>query len=289
MRGDHSTPFVTEIRPTQGRFVTTLGLQELIDGRELIRFLVWRDIRVRYKQTALGMTWIVLQPALSVLIFTILFDVLLGVESAVAPYPVLLLAALLPWQYFSTALQRGSLSIVESSNLITKIYFPRLIVPIAAVCSGLVDLAVSFAVYVVLAMAYQVPPNARVLLLPLFVLLAVVTALGFSFWLAALNVRYRDVKHVVPFMVQMWMYATPVVYSVDLIAGALPPRYRWVLGLNPMTGVVQGFRWSLLDVSAVQLGVSPGLIAISSFGSLLVLLSGAFYFRATERYFADIV
>jgi lipopolysaccharide transport system permease protein len=197
---------------------------------------------VRYKQTALGVAWIALQPLLSTVVFTLIFGVLLDVPSNGAPYSLFALAALVPWQYFAGSLSRVGTSLVNSTNLITKVYFPRLIIPLSGVLSTLVDFAVGFAVLVILMVVYRVPLTPQVVWLPLFLLLAIVTALGFGLWLSALNVKYRDVNYLIPFLLQIWMYATPVVFGATLI----PEQYRWLMALNPMTGVVEGFRWCLL-------------------------------------------
>jgi lipopolysaccharide transport system permease protein len=271
------------IEPTGGW--RNLQLREIWQYRELLYFLVWRDIKVRYKQTALGVTWIVLQPLVSMLVFTVLFGILLEAPSGEAPYPLFVLAGLLPWTYFSGALNRASNSVVDSANLITKVFFPRLVTPLAAVLSGLVDFGVSFLVLGLLMLFYRTTPTPAVLLLPFFLLLAMITALGFGLWLSALNVRYRDVKQLIPFILQIWMYLTPVVYSVTLI----PEQYRWLLGLNPMTGVVEGFRWALLGGQAAEAARPGVLFAISIAISLLALISGVAYFRRTERSFADII
>jgi len=280
----HEAPApVTVIRPTRG--LTSVDLDALWRYRELLFFLVWRDIKVRYKQTALGVAWVVLQPLASMALFTLLFGVLLDAPSGEMPYPIFAYAGLLPWSYFSAALSRSSSSVVNSANLITKVYFPRLIIPLSAVLSSLLDLAVSGLVFGVLMVLYRVPVTSRILLLLALVLLALVTALGFGLWLSALNVRYRDVNYLVPFAVQIWMYLTPVVYASTLI----PERYRILLSLNPMTGVVEGFRWALLGSAAASTTLSAPLVAVSIVLAMAVLLSGLVYFRATERTFADIV
>jgi lipopolysaccharide transport system permease protein len=248
-------------------------------------FLVWRDIKVRYKQAALGVMWIVLQPVASMVVFSLLFGSLLDVPSGDVPYPIFAYAALLPWNYFSFSLTRASTSLVGNAHLITKIYFPRLLIPISGVLTGLVDFFVAFAVLFILMAIYGIAPTLQTATLPGFLLLALVTALGFSLWLSALNVRYRDVQHLVPFLVQMWMYATPVVYGSTLI----PERFRWLLALNPMTGVVEGFRWALLGGRHSDAAGSGSLFAVSVLIALVVLFSGAVFFRRTERTFADIV
>lgn len=266
------------IEPSHGWL--SLQLDRVWAYRELLYFLAWRDVKVRYKQTALGVLWIVLQPLLTTLIFTILFGLLLKVPSGDVPYPVFAMAGLIPWQYFAGSLTRASTSLVGSANLITKVYFPRLIIPLTGVLGGLVDFAIGFVLLLVMMVIYRIKPTPAVVLLPAFLLLAMATALGFGLWLAALNVRYRDVGYLVPFLVQIWLYVTPVAYGSTLI----PEQYRWLLGLNPMTGVVEGFRWALLGQEP------PGpLFILSVTISLIVLVSGLFYFRRTERTFADIV
>lgn len=270
------------IQPTRG--LASLQLKALWEYRELLGFLVWRDVKVRYKQTALGVAWIILQPLVSMVIFTLLFGVLLNAPSNGAPYPIFAYAGLLPWNYFAGSLTRSSQSLVGSANLITKVYFPRLVIPISGVLGGLVDFAVASVVLAGLMLVYRIPPTANVVWLPFFLLLAMATALGFGLWLAALNVRFRDVNYLTPFLVQIWMYLTPVIYSVTLI----PEQYRWLLALNPMTGVVEGFRWALLG--GVMAAEPPGaLFAVSVAISLLVFVTGAIFFRSTERTFADII
>lgn len=283
-RGDDMTSSPTVvIQPTRGW--ASLQLRAVWQYRELLYFLVWRDLKVRYKQTALGVAWIALQPLLSTVVFTLLFGGLLKVPSDGAPYALFALAALVPWQYFAGSLTRSSTSLVSSANLITKVYFPRLVIPISGVLSGLVDFAVTFVILAVLMVIYGVAPTWAALLLPAFLLLALVTALGFGMWLSALNVQYRDVNYLVPFLVQIWMYATPVVYGSTLI----PERFRFLLALNPMTGVVEGFRWALLGRRLASAHVPGPLFIVSSAIALLVLISGAVFFRRTERAFADII
>jgi lipopolysaccharide transport system permease protein len=274
---------ITIIEPSRGWL--SLQLDRVWAYRELLYFLVWRDIKVRYKQAALGVMWIILQPVASMVVFSLLFGSLLNVPSGEVPYPIFAYAALLPWNYFSSSMTRSSTSLVGNAHLITKVYFPRLIIPISGVLSGVVDFLVSFAVLFVLMVIYSIAPTARILLLPGFLLLALLTALGFSLWLSALNVRYRDVQQLVPFMVQLWMYVTPVVYGSTLI----PERFRWLLALNPMTGVVEGFRWALLGEQLAD-AQAPGIFfVVSILITLAVLISGALFFRRTERTFADIV
>lgn len=271
------------IEPTRG--LASLQLRALWEYRELLYFLVWRDLKVRYKQTALGVAWIVLQPVLSMVVFSALFGELLKVPSGGVPYPVFAFAALLPWNYFAGSLTRSSASIVGSAHLITKVYFPRLIIPISGVMSGLVDFCIAFVILIGLMIGYRIVPTPAVMLLPLFMLLALLTALGFGLWLAALNVRYRDINHLTPFLVQIWMYATPVVYGTSLI----PERFRFLLALNPMTGVVEGFRWALLGSRLADAQAPGPLFAASVAITLVVLITGAIFFRRTERSFADII
>jgi lipopolysaccharide transport system permease protein len=271
------------IEPSRGW--AALGLGDVWQYRELLYFLVWRDLKVRYKQTVLGALWIVLQPVVSMVVFTFLFGNLLNVPSGDVPYPIFAYAALLPWNYFASSLTRSSTSVVSSSHLITKVYFPRLIIPISGVLSGLVDFGIAFLVLVGMMAYFGIAPTAAALLLPLFLLLAMMTALGFGLWLSALNVRFRDVNYLIPYLVQIWMYVTPVIYGSTLI----PERYRFLLGLNPMTGVVEGFRWALLGNRLADAQPPGELFAISIGISLLVLVSGAIFFRRTERTFADII
>jgi lipopolysaccharide transport system permease protein len=271
------------IQPSHGWI--SLQLRALWEYRELLYFLVWRDLKVRYKQTVLGVLWIVLQPVVSMVVFSLLFGTLLKVPSGDVPYPIFAYAALLPWNYFAGALNRSSTSLVGSANLITKVYFPRLVIPISGVLSGLVDFGIAFLVLIGLMVYYQVSPTWAVTLLPGFLLLAMITALGFGLWLSALNVRYRDIGYLVPFLVQIWMYATPVIYGTSLI----PERFRFLVSLNPMAGVTEGFRWALLG-SQLADARAPGTLFVASVAiALLVLVSGAVFFRNTERTFADIV
>lgn len=278
-------PPTVVIKATRG--LSALQLRALWEYRELLYFLVWRDVKVRYKQTALGVLWVVLQPVLSTLVFTVIFGILLSVPSNGLPYPIFAYAGLLPWQYFAGALTRTSTNLVDNANLISKVYFPRLVVPLSGVVSSLVDFAVGLVILFVLLLIYRLPLSPTVLLLPLFLLLALITALGFGLWLSALNVRYRDIKQLIPFIVQVWMYLTPVIYPVDL----LPAPLRPLLALNPMTGVVSGFRWAVLGDAATATGLeAPGLLfALSVVMAVVVLVGGLFYFRSTERTFADII
>jgi lipopolysaccharide transport system permease protein len=271
------------IEPTRG--FAALQLRALWEYRELLYFLVWRDIKVRYKQTILGVAWVILQPVVSMVVFSLLFGQLLGIPSGEVPYPVFLYSALLPWTYFAGSLTRSSTSLVNSAHIITKVYFPRMVIPLSGVVSNLLDFGIAFVVLIGLMLFYGVVPTPAAVLLPAFVLLAMLTALGFGLWLSALNVRYRDVNYVVPFLVQIWMYLTPVVYGTTLI----PERFRFLLALNPMTGVVEGFRWALLGSYLADVQAPDGLFAVSILLALGVLVSGAIFFRYTERTFADII
>jgi lipopolysaccharide transport system permease protein len=266
------------------RGLASLQLREIWLFRELLYFMAWREIKVRYKQTLLGIMWILLRPIVSMVVFTFVFDTMLGAGPEGVPYQVYAFAGLLPWTYFSTALTRASASMVTSSHLITKVYFPRLIVPTSEIVSGLVDFAVSLIVLAGLMVYFQIRPTPMILILPAFLLLAMVTALGFGLWLGALNVRYRDVTYIVPFLVQMWFFLTPVAYAADKI----PESYRFLLSLNPMVAVVEGFRWGLLSNYLTE-PPSTTLVVVAVIISTVVLITGAYFFRITERTFADIV
>ena len=267
------------IAPSKGW--VPLRLNELWEYRELLYFLVWRDIKVRYKQTALGAAWAIIQPFCTMVVFSLFFGHLGKMPSDGIPYPISAFAALVPWGFFANGLSQSSNSLVGSSHLITKVYFPRLIVPLGAVFSGIVDFLVAFAVLLVMMLYYGLLPSLNILWLPLFVLLALVTSLGVGLWLSALNVEYRDVRYVVPFITQFWLFATPIAYPSSL----LHEPWRTIYGLNPMVGVVEGFRWALL-----RSNTAPGpIIAVSAAAALVILVTGAFYFRRMEKTFADIV
>jgi lipopolysaccharide transport system permease protein len=267
------------LKPSRGWL--SVDFEELWRYRELIFFLTWRDIKVRYKQAVLGITWAILQPFLTMLIFTVIFGILLKTPSQDLPYPLFALSALLPWQLFATALQRSSVSLVGNANLITKIYFPRLAIPLSSVVAALVDFGVSFIVLLIVMAYYQYWPTWNILWLLPIILLALLAALSVGLWLSALNVQYRDIQHMVPFILQVWMYASPIVYPVETIPEGLG---RWLYGLNPMVGVIQGFRWALLG------GDPPDVTTLISVVMVLVLLiSGLYYFRRMEKTFADIV
>jgi lipopolysaccharide transport system permease protein len=266
-----------------GRGETSLRgeLRALWEFRELLYFMVWRDVKTRYKQTALGIGWAVLQPLLTTVIFTVVFAHFARMPSEGVPYPLFAFSALLPWAYFSQALARSSVGLVSNANLISKVYFPRLILPLAAAATPLVDFCLTFVVLLGLLAWYQVVPTTAIFLLPAFVFMAFLAAVAVSLWLSALNVKYRDVGHLIPFLIQVWMYASPVVYPLSLV----PERWRILYGINPMVTVVEGFRWSLL-------GTPPpdATLAFISSAAVLVTLAGGFmYFKATERTFADVI
>ncbi|MGH2361172.1 MAG: ABC transporter permease [bacterium] len=272
------TPTVV-IESRKGLFHPDFGA--LWQYRELLYFLVWRDIKVLYKQTAIGASWALLQPLMTMIIFTVVFGNFAKIPSDGLPYPIFAYAALLPWTYFAQAIGRGGTSLVADARLISKVYFPRLIVPISAAVAPLVDFAIAFVLLLGMMVWFGITPTWGVLALPLFLLLAVVTALAVGLWLSALNVRYRDVGHAIPFLIQFWMYASPVAYPVSLV----PDRWRLLYSLNPMAGVIEGFRWALLG------NKSPDFIVmtISTTAVLALLLGGLLYFKSMERTFADVV
>ena len=267
------------IRPSRGWI--SLGLKDIWKYRELLYFLVWRDMKVRYKQTVLGVAWAILQPFMTMVVFSIFFGRLAKVPSDGMPYPVFAFCALLPWQLFANALTASGNSLVANQQLITKVYFPRLIIPISAVLAGLVDFGISFLVLIGMMFYYGIVPTAAVLALPLLILLAIATALAAGLWLSALNVQYRDVRYTIPFLTQFWLFATPIAYPSSLVPEAL----RTLYGLNPMVGVVEGFRWALLGKTD---GIGP-LVIVSALVVVILLFGGLVYFRRMERTFADIV
>ncbi len=269
----------TVIRPPRKGLELDLGA--LWQYRELLFFLAWRDIKVRYKQTALGAVWAVLQPVLTMALFSLIFGYLGGLPSEGIPYPVFTFTALLPWQLFAFALTQSSASLVADQNLITKVYFPRMVIPLSSVLAGLLDFAIAFGVLLVLMLAYGVAWTPRLLVVPLLVLFALLTAVAAGLWLSALNVKYRDIRYALPFLAQFWMFATPIAYSSTLI----PERWRALYSLNPMTGVVEGFRWALLGKSNF---VGP-MIAVSAAVVLVMLIGGLVYFKRMEDEFADVV
>jgi len=258
-----------------------VDLKELWDARELLYFFVWRDVKIRYKQTAIGAAWAVLQPLMTMLVFSLFFGKLAKIPSHGLPYPIFYYSALLPWMYFSGALQNATNVVVEQQRVITKVYFPRLVLPLSAVVAGLLDFAIAFGAFLVMMLYYRLVPAPAILLFPLFLLLSVLAALGAGLWLSALNAIYRDVRYVVPFLVQFWMFASPVAYPSSLV----PEQWRWVYGLNPMAGVIEGFRWSLTGQ-----GQPPNiLLAVSSTMVLLLVAGGTAYFTRMEGTIADVV
>ena len=272
----HQHP-VVYLRPS-GRF-TRLNLRDVWEYRDLHYFLVWRDIKVRYKQTVLGAAWAILQPLLTMVAFSIFFGHLAKMPSDGIPYPLFAYAALLPWTLFAYSMTEAGNSLVGSQNLITKVYFPRLVIPLAAVLGGLVDFGVSFVVLILLMIGYGIVPTLAILTIPFFILLVIATALAVGVWLAALNVQFRDVRYTIPFLTQFWLFLTPVAYSSTMVS----PRWRVVYGLNPMAGVVEGFRWALLgrkEAPGPMLAVSIAIVA-------LLLVTGLYHFRRMESSFAD--
>ena len=266
------------LQPSQGWNGRTLS--DIWVYRELLYFFIWRDIKVRYKQTLLGAGWAIIQPLMTMVVFTIFFGHLAKVPSDGLPYPVFSLMALVPWTYFASALAGCSTSLSGYQHIISKVYFPRLIIPIGAVVAPLVDFAIGFAILIGFMAWYRIVPGPSIVWLPALMLLALATAAGVGVWLAALNVRYRDVRYVVPFVVQLWMFATPVAYPASLV----PARWRGVYGLNPMAGVIEGFRWALAG------GPAPGVITLVSAAVVVVLIAGgAIYFRRLEGTFADVI
>lgn len=270
---------VTHIQPR--RRLRVLDLRSLWEYRELLYFFCWRDIKVRYKQTALGATWALLQPFLTMLIFSVIFGRFAKMPSDGVPYPIFAYCGLLPWQLFAFALSETSNSLVGNSHLITKVYFPRLLVPVAGLLTGLVDFAIAFVLLILMMVYYRLPIHSTVLVIPFLLLFAIVSSLGVGLWLSALSVKYRDVRHVLPFITQFWLYATPVAYPSSLI----PHKWRFLMGLNPMSGVVEGFRWALLGTARVDLR----LMAVSVLSVLILLTGGLVYFDRMENTFADLV
>jgi len=267
------------IRPTRGW--GSLNLRDLWIYRELVYFLTWRDLKVRYKQTALGAAWAILQPVLSMVVFSVFFCGLLNVPSDGIPYPVFSYTGLLPWGVFSKALNDAGRSLVTNRTMITKIYFPRMVIPLASVLAGVVDFLIAFVVLLGLMLYFQIKPTSNVWTLPFFLLLALITALGVGLWLSAMNVLYRDIGYIIPFLTQLWFYMTPIVYP----SSEIPEQYQLLYALNPMVGVVEGFRWALLGTDT-----APGpMVAVSAVIAVLMLVSGMFYFRRMERTFADMV
>jgi lipopolysaccharide transport system permease protein len=272
-----SRPAIVRIEPPRGWLELRLG--EVWQYRELLYFFVWRDVKIRYKQTAIGVVWVVLQPLLTMLVFTLFFGRLAKLPSLGLPYPIFYFAAVVPWMYFANALQTCTNVVVDNQRVITKVFFPRLILPISAVLSGLVDFAIGFGVLVIFTFAYRIHPTLAALWLPILLLLTVMTALAVGLWTSALNALYRDVRFVIPFLVQFWMLASPVAYPSALV----PPYWRWLYGLNPMAGVIDGFRWALTGH-----GQPPSILLLASaIGVVVLLVGGLFFFQRMEGAIAD--
>lgn len=270
---------VIVVKPSKGWI--SLRLDELWQYRELLYFLTWRDIKVRYKQTVLGAAWAIIQPFFTMVVFSLFFGRLAKMPSDGIPYPIFAYAALVPWTFFANGLNQASNSLVGSANLIKKVYFPRLVVPISSVISGVVDFVLAFAVLLGMMLFYGILPTVNILWLPFFVLLIFVTALGVGFWLSALNVQFRDVRYTVPFLTQFWLFASPIAYPSSLLS----EPWRTLYGINPMVGVVEGFRWALLGTDT-----APGpIIIVSTVVALVLFVGGAFWFRKMEKTFADVV
>lgn len=274
-----SQPPVLRITPPIRWWALPFG--ELWDYRELLYFFVWRDVKIRYKQTAVGAAWAILQPFLTMLVFSLFFGRLAHIPSEGLPYPIFYYSALLPWMYFAASLQNATNTIVENQRVITKVYFPRLVLPLSATLSGLVDFGVSFLMFLVMMLYYGMRPTMAIFYFPMFLLLALLTALGVGLWLSALNAIYRDVRYVLPFLVQFWMFASPVAYPSSLV----PIKWRWLYGLNPMVGVIEGFRWTLTGH-----GDPPGILLFaSSLVVVTVLVGGLAFFQRMEATIADVV
>jgi homopolymeric O-antigen transport system permease protein len=271
-------PVIT-ITPSRGW--VPLRVREVWEYRELLYFLIWRDVKVRYKQTVLGAAWAIIQPFLTMVVFSLFFGHLAKVPSDGIPYPLFTFAALVPWTFFANGLTQASNSLVGSANLVKKVYFPRLVIPIASVLSGAVDLLLALGVLVAMMGYYGLVPSANVIFLPMFLALALMASLAVSLWLSALNVEFRDVRYTLPFLTQLWLFATPIAYPSSLLS----EPWRTVYGLNPMVGVVEGFRWALLG-SATRPG---SIVIVSSLATFVLLVGGAFYFRRMERTFADVI
>jgi lipopolysaccharide transport system permease protein len=277
--GNPAAEVTVRILPQRG--FLNLDLAAVWEFRELLYFLVWRDISVRYKQTVIGIAWAVLQPLLTMMIFTVIFGHFAKMPSDDLPYSIFTFTALLPWTYFSQSISRSSVSLVSDSNLVKKVYFPRLIIPIAGVVAPLVDFGISFLVLLGLMVWFAIPLHWTILAFPIFLLLALLTALAIGLWLAPLNARYRDVGHTIPFLVQFWMFASPVTYSLSII----PEKWRLLYGLNPLVGVIEGFRWALLGKSSPDFGV----MGLSALAILALLFMGVVYFKRMEQSFSDIL
>jgi len=267
------------IEPTRGW--ASLHLDHLWRFRELLYFMIWRDLKVRYRQTVLGASWAIIQPLFTMVLFTIIFDRAAGLPSEGFPYPIFSFTALLAWNYFSNAFTQSGNSLVNNQQLISKVYFPRLIIPISSALVGLADFAIAFVILLGMMIVYRIYPTWQILTLPFFLALAILTALGVGLWLSAMNVKYRDIRYLIPFMAQFWMYATPVAWSIEMF----DERWRWLFGLNPMAGVVEGFRWAVLGKS----DISWILVLLSVVVASILFITGLVYFRRMERSFADII
>lgn len=268
------------IQPSRGW--ASLGLAPLWQSRELLYFLVWRDVKVRYKQTIIGAAWAIIQPVMTMVVFSLFFGNLAQVPSDGIPYPIFSYAALVPWTFFANGLAQASQSLVSNANMIKKVYFPRLALPIATVLAGGVDFVLAFLVLIAMMFAYGIVPTANIIFLPFFLLLAFVTSLGVGLWLSAMNVQFRDVRYTVPFLTQLWLFITPIAYPSSLIEN---PIVRGIYAINPMTGVVEGFRWALLGTDTAP----TVMVLVSSVAAVVTLVSGWLYFRRAEKTFADIV
>jgi len=271
------TPLVA-IEPS--RSWVKLSLRDLWTYRELLYFLIWRDVKVRYKQTALGIAWAVLQPLFTMLIFTIIFGRLAGISSGNVPYPIFAYAALLPWTFFSNAITNSSNSLVGNANLITKVYFPRMVIPAASVGAGLVDFAIAFITFIGLQIYYDIALTWNILILPLLLALTTLLALGVGMWTSALNVKYRDIRHALPFLIQIWMFVSPIIYSARLLSG----KWKWLFALNPLTGIIEGYRAALLGQAFPW-----SWLALSTLITVITVVFAAYYFRQMEKSFADII
>jgi lipopolysaccharide transport system permease protein len=274
-----SSTTIIRIEPSSGW--TSLKLRELWEYRELLYLLAWRDVKIRYKQTVLGAAWAVIQPFFSMVVFSLFFGHLAKMSSDGVPYPIFSYTALVPWIFFANGLNHASSRLVSNGNLIKKIYFPRLLIPLAAVLSGVVDFMLAFVVLLGMMLYFGIMPTSNALWLPLFFLLALVTALGVGLWLSAMNAQFRDIQYTLPFLTQFWFFSTPIAYSSSLV----PELWRPLYGLNPMVGVIEGFRWALLGTAT-----APGaMIVASAFTAVLLLITGAFYYRRLEKTFADVL
>lgn len=274
-----ATKNVTFISPSSGWI--SLRLQEVWRYRELLYFLIWRDIKVRYKQTIIGAAWAIIQPFFTMVVFSLFFGRLAKIPSDGIPYPIFSYTALVPWMFFANGLSQSSDSLVSSANLIKKVYFPRLAIPIAAVMSGIVDFVLAFSVLLGIMFFYGIIPAWQIIWLPIFIILTLITSLGMGLWLSAMNIQFRDIRYAVPFLIQFWLFSTPIAYPSSLLS----EPWRTVYAINPMVGVVEGFRWALLRTET-----APGpMIIVSAMAAFIILISGAFYFRRMEKIFADIV